>query len=226
MERGIQVYLLAASRLVRDALARVITRKGDIHVVGASACSPDVVDILLETEHDLLLADWASCGEGILDTLGDLREHMPGHRSLLLGMKGDRESFLQAVKAGAKGILLEDASASDVTAAVRAVVSGQAVCPPSLCAFLFDLVAHPSRNLPSARLRLRLGLTRREQQLVPLIARGYTNKEIATQLCLSEQTVKNHIHRMLQKTGVNGRLEVVEACEEETPVTVSGPSWP
>lgn len=226
MEACIRVYLLAANRLVRDALARVLTRKGDIRVVGASAWSPqaEVLATLASTEHDLLLADWASCGEGILGTLAEMRKHFPNYKSILLGIKGDRESFLQAVKAGARGILLEDASAVDVGTAVRAVCGGNAVCPPSLCAHLFDAFARPSWHLPSARLRLRLGLTRREQQLVPMIARGLTNKEIAARLCLSEQTVKNHIHRMLQKTGVSGRLEVVEACQAESPAAEARPS--
>lgn len=226
MEACIRVYLLAANRFVRDALTRMLTRKGDIRVVGASAWSPeaDVLDALLSTEHDLLLADWTSCGEGILTALTEIREHFGEHKSILLGAKGDRESFLLAVKAGARGVLLEDASAADVAAAVRAVISGNAVCPPSLCAHLFDAVARPSWNLPSARLRVRLGLTRREQQVVPLIAGGLTNKEIAAHLCLSEQTVKNHIHRMLQKTGVRGRLEVVEACQAESPATEAGHS--
>lgn len=223
MERGIRVFLLAANRLVRDALTRVLTRKGDIHVVGSAACSSDVVRLLLHTRHDLLLADWGSCSPEIIEALGVVRQKQPNYKSILLGMRDDRGSFLQAVQAGAKGILLEDASASDVTAAVHAVVDGRAVCPVPLCNYLFDYIAHFSRYLPNARLRLRLGLTRREQQLIPLIACGYTNKEIATQLRLSEQTVKNHIHRMLQKTGTNGRLEVVEACENESPVPAGAP---
>ncbi len=226
MEKGIRVYLLAASRLVRDALTRLITRKGDISVVGTSACSPAVLKTLLSTDYDLLLADWASCSPGILDTLNDLRDHQPDHKTVLLGMKSDREGVLQAVRAGARGILLEDASASDVVAAIRTVVAGDAVCPSSLCIHLFEAVAQQSRHIPSARLRIRLGLTRREQQLVPLIAQGYTNKEIASQLCLSEQTVKNHVHRMLQKTGLNDRLEVVEACTAEPAALAGYPTWP
>lgn len=216
MEQGIRVYLLAASRLVQDALTRVITRKPDIRVVGSGVCSLQILESLKATEHDVLLIDWASAGPDILNTLGVIQQHLGDHKSVLIGMKADRESFLEAVRAGVKGVLLEDASAADVTGAIRAVVAGQAVCPPSLCGYLFDLLARQSQHLPSARLRVRLGLTRREQELLPLIARGLSNKEIAVHLCLSEQTVKNHIHRMLQKTGANGRLEVVEACDEGT----------
>jgi DNA-binding NarL/FixJ family response regulator len=216
MERGVRVFLLTASRLVQDALTRVITRRTNIRVVGAGVCSPHILDSLKATAHDVLLVDWASAGEAAFDTLHVIGQDLGEHKSVLLGMKGDRESFLKAIKAGAKAILLEDASAADVTAAIRAVVAGQAVCPPSLSGYLFDLVGRQSQNLPNARLRVRLGLTRREQELLPLIARGLSNKEIAVHFCLSEQTVKNHIHRMLRKTGANDRLEVIEACDEET----------
>ncbi len=76
----------------------------------------------------------------------------------------------------------------------------------------FKYVARQGTEIPSARIKFQLGLTRREQQLIPFIAQGLTNKKIATRLNLSEQTVKNHVHRMLQKMGASDRLTVVELC--------------
>jgi DNA-binding NarL/FixJ family response regulator len=108
------------------------------------------------------------------------------------------------------GYLLKDASALDVIAGVRSVAQGRAVCPSQMCMPLFRTVARQWTSFPSARIKLELGLTRRQQQLVPLIARGYTNKEIASQLNISEQTVKNHIHRMLRRVGASDRLEVID----------------
>lgn len=228
MERGIQVFLVVGNRLVRDALTRVITRKGDIQVVGSHAFSPDLSEALFASDYDVLLIDWGSAGSAILDTLGELREQHPARRSILLGVRDEPIGFLKAVKAGVRGILLEDASASDVATAIRTVAQGQAVCPPSLCTYLFEHVFRQAPRLPSAQIRVQLGLSRREQQLIPLIARGMTNKEIAKSLSLSEQTVKNHIHKMLQKTGVSDRLEVVEACAENAPLegAVGPPAWP
>ena len=98
----------------------------------------------------------------------------------------------------------------DVVAAIRAVIQDEAVCPPRLCLSLFKYVAGMRTNLPNVRVKVQLGLTRRQQQLVPLVAQGLTNKEIALQLNLSEQTIKNHIHRMLQRLGVEDRLSAVE----------------
>jgi len=142
----------------------------------------------------------------VQDTLGAIA----GLKALLIGMEEDEETFLKAVSAGAAGYVLKDASAMDVVAAIRAVARDEAVCPPRLCRSLFRYVAGTCASLPNMRVKSQLGLTRRQQQLVPLLAQGLTNKEIAVQLNLSEQTIKNHVHRMLQKVGADDRLSVVE----------------
>jgi DNA-binding NarL/FixJ family response regulator len=130
-------------------------------------------------------------------------------------MPEEEHAFLRAVRAGAQGYVLDEASASDLLAAVRSICHGQSVCPASLVGTLFRQVARPKSEMPNIQIRLRLGLTRREQQLIPLIAQGLTNKEIASHFGLSEQTVKNHIHRMLHKVGARDRLAVVDFCRDE-----------
>jgi DNA-binding NarL/FixJ family response regulator len=108
------------------------------------------------------------------------------------------------------GYLLKDASSADVISAVRSVAQGQAICPCQLSMPLFRTVARQWTSVPSSQIKLEMGLTRRQQQLVPLIAQGLTNKEIASHLNLSEQTVKNHIHRMLRRVGASDRLQVID----------------
>jgi DNA-binding NarL/FixJ family response regulator len=95
------------------------------------------------------------------------------------------------------------------------VFAGRAFCPGSLCSVLFRYFEREATTLPSAAMRQRLGLTRREQQLLPLIARGLTNKEIASHFCLSEQTVKNHLYRMKHKVGADNRLGIVQTCHTQ-----------
>jgi DNA-binding NarL/FixJ family response regulator len=111
--------------------------------------------------------------------------------------------------------LLRDASAEDVLSAVRALRAGQVVCPGTLCALLFRYFEREARALPSASVHQQLGLTRREQQLIPLIAEGRTNKEIANHFCLSEQTIKNHLYRMKHKVGAGDRLGIVQVCRTQ-----------
>jgi DNA-binding NarL/FixJ family response regulator len=208
----VQVFILAENRLLREALTRILSKKSDIRVVGASAFSPDVVEQISVAAPDVLLSDSAVVALSDLRLVSEVRAAIPGLKVVMIGMDADKEIFLRAVQDGIVGFVLKDASAMEVAAAVRSVANEEAVCPPSLCMALFERVANQKTHPPSFVIRHNLGLTRREQQLVQMISRGLTNKEIASQLNLSEQTVKNHIHRMLRKLGATDRLGAVELC--------------
>jgi DNA-binding NarL/FixJ family response regulator len=208
---SVQVFILAENRLLREALTRILGKKNDIRVVGASAFSPDVVEQISSTAPDVLLSDSAAVALSDLRLVSEVRAAIPGLKVVMIGMDADREIFLRAVRDGIVGFVLKDASAMEVATAVRSVANNEAVCPPGLCLALFESVASRN-NAASFAIRHNLGLTRREQQLVQMISHGLTNKEIASQLSLSEQTVKNHIHRMLRKLGATDRLGAVEIC--------------
>jgi DNA-binding NarL/FixJ family response regulator len=128
---------------------------------------------------------------------------------LLLGMEEDPEQFLAAARAGTAGYLLKDASASDVIAAVRSISRGEAVCPPKLTMSLIKWVSEKSREELAPRPEAKPNLTLRQRQLVTLVAQGLTNKEIASQLNLSEFTVKNHLHRIMEQVDAETRYEAV-----------------
>jgi len=208
----VRVFILAENRLLREALTRILSKKSDIQVVGAAAFSPDVVEQVTGSAPDVLLSDSAALALSDLRLVSEVRAAIPGLKVVMIGMEDDREIFLRAVRDGITGYVLKDASAMEVAAAVRSVANQEAVCPPSLCLALFERVANQSTQPGSFVIRHNLGLTRREQQLVQMIGRGLTNKEIASQLNLSEQTVKNHVHRMLRKLGATDRLGAVELC--------------
>jgi DNA-binding NarL/FixJ family response regulator len=208
---SVQVFILAENRLLREALTRILGKKNDIRVVGASAFSPDVVEQISSAAPDVLLSDSAAVALSDLRLISEVRAAIPGLKVVMIGMDADREIFLRAVRDGIVGFVLKDASAMEVATAVRSVANNEAVCPPGLCLALFESVASRN-NAASFAIRHNLGLTRREQQLVQMISHGLTNKEIASQLSLSEQTVKNHIHRMLRKLGATDRLGAVEIC--------------
>ena len=209
---SVQVFILAENRLLREALTRILSKKSDIQVVGASAFSPDVVEQISSAGPDVLLSDSAAVALSDLRLVSEVRAAIPGLKVVMIGMDADPETFLRAVRDGIVGFMLKDASAMEVAAAVRSVANHEAVCPPGLCLALFEHIAKQSTHPASFVVRHHLGLTRREQQLVEMIGRGLTNKEIASQLNLSEQTVKNHIHRMLRKVGASDRLGAVEIC--------------
>ncbi len=215
MEQRARVYVAAENRLLREALSRMLMRQGDIEVVGLNCAGPFRAEGLIEDKADILvLASRGSLTEDIF-VIRQVRLTAPTVRILLVGMTGDETEFLQYVRAGIRGYLPRDASAEDVLEATQAVHAGEAVCSGSLCALLFRFFEREATSVHSASIHPRLGLTRREQQIVPLIAQGLTNKEIANQFCLSEQTVKNHLYRMKHKVGAGDRFGIVHLCRTQ-----------
>jgi len=213
----IRVFILAENRLLREALALLLGKRNSIQVVGACALSPQMLKQVAEASPHILLSDSSVLATPDLQVVAEIRAAIPGLKVVTIGMEDDRNIFLRAVRDGISGYVLQDASAMELAAAVHTVSEGKAVCPPSLCRVLFDFVAESRVQPARFRLGQELGLTRREQQLVQMIDRGLTNKEIATELNLSEQTVKNHVHRMLRKLGASDRLAAVNLCRPPRP---------
>lgn len=205
MSSKISIYVLAANRLLREALVHIFRNRTDIEVVGSSEQPQQGLEAISSIRPDVVLVNGAVPGFDWSVFIPEARQRIPESRFVIFGMPEDPEAFFHAIRVGVVGYLLGEASATDIVAAVRAAARDEAVCPPRLCLTMFNYVAR-QLSVPNPQLHERHGLTRREQQLLPLMAQGFTNKEIATHLCLSEQTVKNHIHRILRKVGAENRL--------------------
>ena len=216
-QKGVKprVFVAAENRLLREALSRMLTKGGDMEVMGSQLGEPLRVDELVREQAEILLLSSQGDLKEDVTTIRSVRSAAPQVSILLIDMAGEEAEFLQCIRAGVRGYLPRDASAEDVVEAVRAVHAGKAVCPGTLCAMLFRYFEREATSFPSASVHQQLGLTRREQQLIPLIAEGLTNKEIANRFCLSEQTVKNHLYRMKQKIGAEDRLGIVQVCRTQ-----------
>ena len=204
----VRVYLGFQNRLLREALVRLIRKRADLLVVGEGAPADTQAAALLESQCDILLSDSLEAAPGGAEPAawGPL---VGAVKTILIGMDADEKQFLAAVRAGIMGYLLKDASTGDVIAAIRAVSRGEVVCPTRLCSVLFRFVARAPEPYPAQR-NAKPDLTLRQQQLVSLVAKGLTNKEIASQLHLSEFTVRNHIHRILKQVDAGSRSQAVE----------------
>jgi DNA-binding NarL/FixJ family response regulator len=213
-ERSVDVFLLAENRLLREALLRILTKKGDIRVVGAFAYSPTVHDDIISKGPGIVVMDSTGLAASTSGLIAALQSSIPGVRIVMVDMDAEEEIFFKAVREGAVGYVLKDASAAEVAATIRSVAAGEAVCPPALSAALFRFASQQTSAAP-VFWGSELGLSRREQQLVQLLRERLTNKEIAAQLNLSEQTVKNHVHNIMRKVGANDRLSAVRRCEME-----------
>lgn len=214
-EQRTRVFVAAENRLLREALSRMLTKCADFEVLPDETADPDRARVSAQGEADILLLSSQGNLDQDLPAIRKVRAQTPEVQILLIDVSEDETTFLQCIRAGVRGYLPRDASAEDVVDAVKAMHEGKAVCPGTLCAALFHYLEQEATSFPSACVHHRLGLTRREQQLIPLIAEGLTNKEIANRFCLSEQTVKNHLYRMKQKIGAGDRLGIVQVCRTQ-----------
>ena len=197
---------MVQNRLLRETMARLFQKKPGIIVVGKE-CTVTKLPESAREPFDVLLMDSlkAGCAKNLEETPQPYRE-LP--KAVFFGMDDDPERFLRAIRNGARGYLLKDASAEEIVSAVRRVAEGEAVCPPKLCRLLFECVAReekPLRERAEKTRGVRLGLTHRQRQLMALVAQGMTNKEIAGKLNLSEFTVKNHIARVMRQLHADSR---------------------
>jgi two-component system response regulator DegU len=205
------VFLIAGNRLLRETLVRILNKRGAFTVCGVSPCVPDTESAFAAVcEADILILDPSSTRPLNYSFIARIIEKRPEISVVMINMDDDPEIFLECVRAGAVGYLTRDASAGEVIAGVRAVLEGQAVCPRHLCLELFRAFSRQWAGFPNARIKMELGLTRRQQQLIPFIAKGLTNKEIATELSISEHTIKNHIHEIKRQLGADDRLQIVD----------------
>ncbi len=213
-----RVFIAAENRLLREALGRMLARRS-FQVLGLEGESPygddHVAELAASVEAQVLVLASRSSVQRDLEIVRKVRTSVPEVKILILGLGGEELEFLRYVRAGIQGCLLRDATAEDVLRAVKAVLAGEAVCPGKLCLALFRYFEREAGGFASAVVQRDLGLTRREQQIIPLVAQGLTNKEIADHFCLSEQTVKNHLYRVRQKIGAGDRLEIVKVCQQQ-----------
>jgi len=207
----IRVVVVDDQALVRTGLRMILDNDADIEVVGEAGDGADAVDVVARTSPDVVLMDIRMPEADGVEATSRIaaRFGAAGPRVLMLTTFDLDEYVYAALKAGASGFVLKDALAADLLSAVRVVADGHAVLAPTVTRRLLErfvdgVVDHdPGR---SAKLAL---LTAREREVLELLARGLSNAEIATRLCLSEGTVKTHVGHILAKLELRDRVQAV-----------------
>jgi DNA-binding NarL/FixJ family response regulator len=207
------VFLLTENRLLREALVRILSKRVDVAVVGAVAFAPTVLDQLVTSQAEVVLLDSPGLAFHGPRLVASILRMLTPAKIVMIGMERDETTFFRAVRSGVLGYVLKDASALEIVNVVHAVASGEAVCPSCFSRVIFQCAAQQLAATPEVTAFHPQGLSRREQQLVGLVALGLTNKEIAARLSLSERTVKNHFHRIFRKAGVHDRMAMIERCQ-------------
>ena len=215
----IRVALVDDQQLVRAGFSMVIGSQPDMEVVLEAGDGAQAVRLLSSFDVDVVLMDVRMPGlDGIAATAEILEAARPAGRPapriVILTTFDLDEYVFAAIRAGASGFLLKDAQPEDMLAAIRTVHAGDAVIAPSSTRRLIEHVAGVLPDGEKTPPSVLEHLTEREREVLVLIARGFTNSEIATELFVAEATVKTHVGRILSKLGARDRVQIVVMAYE------------
>ncbi|MFZ5440331.1 MAG: response regulator [Myxococcota bacterium] len=208
----LRVLLVDDQALFREGLRTLLSVEPEVLVVGEARDGLEALTLVEQTHPSVVLMDLRMPGLDGVGATRRIRARFPRTQVLVLTTFDDDASIFEAVRAGAVGYLLKDASAETLVAAIRAADRGDSVLQPSVARRLMEEFTRLSTFAPSPAQRF--DLSERELEVLRLLARGASNKEIASALQVVEGTVKNHVTRILEKLEVADRTQAALKARE------------
>lgn len=212
------VLIVDDAELFREALKAAFAQEG-FDVVGVAGDAMAGIDRAREHEPDLVMLDLLMPGMSGLEVVGSILKASPRSRVVLLTASESAEDLLAGVKAGVSGYLTKDTPLPRLASAMREVLDGGAAISPAMGGKLFSAIRDLLRHNGSTAGR-RPELTGREIEILGLVGEGKTSKEIAEDLYISENTVRNHVRNILDKLGMKSRFEAVNWAYREGLITI------
>ena len=199
----IRVLIVDDHAVVREGLRTFLQLQPGIEVVGEAADGGEAIKRAVALAPDVVLMDLVMPGGDGVSAMRALHQRLPGTRVIVLTSFLDDERLMPAVQAGAAGYLLKDVEPAELARAVRTAHAGEALIDPTVAGRLLGVLAAPRPRATADD----EPLTRREREVLELIAAGCSNKRIALELGIAEKTVKTHVGHLLAKLGVSDRTQ-------------------
>jgi DNA-binding NarL/FixJ family response regulator len=216
----IRVLVVDDQELFRRGLTMLLSVEHDIEVVGEAGDGVEGTNLAASAAPDVVLLDIRMPKRSGIEACVAIKEVVPSAKIIMLTVSDEEADLYEAVKSGASGYLLKDSSIEEVAQAVRVVADGQSLISPSMAIKLLDEFKQMSRAdrqaVPTPR------LTDRELEVLRYVAQGLNNREIAKQLFISENTVKNHVRNILEKLQLHSRMEAVMYAVREKLLDIPG----
>ncbi len=211
----IKILLVDDQVLFREGLETLLSVYEDIHVVGGVSNGEEALSAARKHQPDVILMDVRMPVLNGVQATKRLKQTQPGCRVIVLTTFDDDEYVFDALRAGAVGYLLKDVDTKQLVDAIRAAARGESILGPSVTAKVIAEFSRVSSLVPAThREQLIEPLSDREMEILTLIARGVSNREIADQLAIAEGTVKNHVTHILGKLGVRDRTQAALKARE------------
>ncbi len=209
--KKIRLLVIEDNRLLREGISAMIKEQSDMKVTAAIGTGENILEKINTLKPDVTLLDLGLRNQNSLQVVKSVRKKFPSTKIIVMDLVPVHEEILEFVQAGVSGFILKDATVNDFLKTIRSVAEGNKVLPNNLTDSLFSqIVEYAVRGPKSSSLIKSVRMTKREKQVIELIADGLTNKEIAQKLHLSTFTVKSHVHNILEKLALHTRVQIAK----------------
>jgi DNA-binding NarL/FixJ family response regulator len=207
--KKIAILVIEDNRLLRDGITAILKKQPDMHVVATFGNGENILIMMGKLKPQLVLLDLGLRNQNSLQIVKLTKQDFPETKIIVMDLIALQADVFEFVQAGVSGFILKDASITDFLKTIRSVYQGLQVLPPNLTGSLFSqIVEHAINESKPSAIVESTRMTKREKQVIALIADGSTNKEIAQNLHLSTYTVKSHVHNILEKLALNTRVQI------------------
>lgn len=211
LTKKIKIILIEDNRLLREGIAELLKKQPDMNVVTTVGNGENILTLIDKQKPNLVLLDLGLRSQNSLHIVKLVKKDYPEVKIIVMDLIPLQADVFEFVQAGVSGFMLKDISVAEFLKTIRAVNEGLQILPPHLTGSLFSqIVEHALNGLPKTVIDESVRMTKRERQVIELIANGDTNKEIAQKLHLSTYTVKSHVHNILEKLALNTRVQIAK----------------
>jgi DNA-binding NarL/FixJ family response regulator len=212
----IRILLIEDNRLLREGIAAMLNGHGDFEVVARSEDGDGVRQLKsMKKPPDVVLLDLGLEKVDSLKLMAQLQKELSEAKVIAMDILPDHVDIVEFVKAGGYGFILKNAPLNDWIKTIKTVATGAKVLPPVLTNSLFTQIIELALNSGKELLSNSIQFTHREREVVDLIAKGLSNKEIAESLHIATFTVKSHVHNILEKLALSTRLQIAAFVQNE-----------
>src|ERR1035437_736560 len=209
--KKISILLMEDNRLLRDGIASIIKKQSDMHVVSTVGNGENILLIMGKFKPNVVLLDLGLRNQNSMQIVKLTKQDFPETKIIVMDLIPLQVDVFEFVQAGVSGFILKDAGITEFLKTIRSVYQGAQILPPHLTGSLFSqIVEHAINGSKPSEIVESVRMTKRERQVIELVADGSTNKEIAQKLHLSTYTVKSHVHNILEKLALNSRLQIAK----------------
>ncbi len=209
--KRIKILLIEDNRLLREGIDALLNKQTDMNVVTTVGNGENILALVDKLNPNIVLLDLGLRSQNSLQIVKLIKSNFKEIKIIVMDLIPLQTDVFEFVQAGVSGFMLKDINVDEFLKTIRSVYEGTQVLPPHLTGSLFSqIVEHAINGTSPSKIEESVRMTKREIQVIELIANGNTNKEIAQQLHLSTYTVKSHVHNILEKLALNTRVQIAK----------------